>query len=407
MDKQSLLLRNKQSLLLRNKRKIGIIFLIIVAYAISTGASYALFSRGIVPQKKTILQTPPKITKASGGQVAFDESLPKTEPCPLTGVLYSKEQRQWWEKHRPLGVMIENHQEARPQSGLSDADVIYEAVAEGGITRFLAIFYCLDAGQIGPVRSARTYFLDFTSEYGDYPLYAHVGGANTSGPADALSQINDYGWSGYNDLNQFSIGFPTFWRDYDRLGRTVATEHTMYSTTSKLWDFAKSRGLTNVDKDENLWNESFVPYTFKDDTPASERPAIQTVHLEFWKDYSQYFVDWIYDKAGNLYKRNNEKLAYTDKNNQKTITARNVAVLFMQESNAYDGYENNIHLLYKTKGTGQALVFMDGKEIKATWRKDKRTARTLIFDSNGLPIKFNRGTIWFEILPTTGVAKTQ
>lgn len=389
------------------KQKIVVIFLIIAAYLISTGVSYALFSQGILPQKKTILQTPPKITKASDGQVAFDESLPKTEPCPLNGVLYSKEQRQWWEKHRPLGVMIENHQEARPQSGLSSADVVYEAVAEGGITRFLALFYCQDAGQVGPVRSARTYFLDFASEYGDYPLYAHVGGANASGPADALSQINDYGWSGYNDLNQFSIGFPTFWRDYDRLGRTVATEHTMYSTTSKLWDFAKSRALTNVDKDGNLWSDPFVPYTFKDDTSVSERPATQTIHLEFWKDYAQYFVDWIYDKTSNLYKRNNQKVAHVDKDNNKAITAKNVVVLFMQESNAYDGYENNIHLLYRTKGTGQALVFVDGKEIKATWRKDKRTARTLIFDSNGLPIKFNKGTIWFEILPTTGVAKVQ
>lgn len=406
MDKQSLLLGNKQSLT-SYKQKIVVIFLIIAAYAISTGASFALFSKIQAPQKTDVISPAAVSSETTDGRIAFNGNLPKTEECPLNGALYPKKQREWWEKHRPLGVMIENHQESRPQSGISYADVVYEAVAEGGITRFLAMFYCQDAGIVGPVRSARTYYLDFASEYGDYPLYAHVGGANASGPADALSQINDYGWSGYNDLNQFSIGFPTFWRDYDRLGRTVATEHTMYSTTSKLWDFAKSRDLTNVDKDENLWNESFVPYTFKDDTSVSERPATQTIHLEFWKSYSEYFVDWVYDKTTNLYKRKNEKAAYTDKNNNSPIAAKNIAVLFMRESNAYDGYENNVHLLYKTSGSGNALVFMDGKEIKATWRKDKRTARALLFDNTGLPIKFNRGTIWFEILPITGIAKTQ
>ena len=75
----------------------------------------------------------------------------------------------------------------------------------------------------------------------------------------------------------------------------------------------------------------------------------------------------------------------------------------MQESNAHDGYENNIHLLYKTKGTGKAVFFMDGKQINGTWRKDSRTSRTLLFDSTGAPIKFDKGTIWFEILPTDGV----
>ena len=78
----------------------------------------------------------------TNGQVAFDPKLPKTQECPLNGVKYSKQQEAWWQKHRPLGVMIENHQEARPQSGIASADVIYEAVAEGGITRFMALFYC-------------------------------------------------------------------------------------------------------------------------------------------------------------------------------------------------------------------------------------------------------------------------
>lgn len=387
-----------------DKKRTTIILATIFVYILSAGISFALFSNA--PGIKQAFNSPlPSAKQGGNGTVAFDQTLPKTESCPLNGTLYSKQQRDWWEKHRPLGVMIENHENARPQSGLSFADVIYEAVAEGGITRFLTIFYCQDGAQIGPIRSARTYFLDFISEYGDYPLYTHVGGANTSGPADALGQLTDYGWTGNNDLNQFSIGFPTFWRDYDRLGHTTETEHTMYSTTAKLWEFAKkSRNLTNVDKLGNSWDTKFVPYTFKDDSPVGERPQNQTVHLEFWNGHGKYFVDWNYDKALNSYKRNNGGVAHIDKDTDKQLTTKNIAVLFMQESRANDGYEENVHLLYKTKGAGKAIVLADGKKIAATWRKDGRTARTLLFDTNGTPIKFTRGKIWFEILPIDGVA---
>lgn len=386
-------------------KKILSFLLVFAAYAVSAGVSYALFTKS--PQVKTQVAVTPSVT-SSGGKLVFNPALPKTENCPLNGALYSKEQRSWWEKHRPLGIMIENHEEAHPQSGLSFADVIYEAVAEGGITRFLAVFYCQDANEVGPVRSARTYFLDFISEYGDSPLYAHVGGANQDGPADALSQITDYGWTGYNDLNQFSIGFPTFWRDYDRLGHPAATEHTMYSTTEKLWGFAgKERKLSNLDKDGNLWSEGFTPYSFKDDEALSKRPVNQTIHLEFWTKHPDYFVDWVYEKNSNSYNRKNGGVNHLDRNNNKQLNAKNIIVLFMKQSSANDGYEGNAHLLYKTRGVGNAVIFRDGIELKGTWRKDSRIGKTLLFDLSGNEIKLNRGLIWFEILPTDGVVNVK
>ncbi|HVZ67129.1 MAG TPA: DUF3048 domain-containing protein [Patescibacteria group bacterium] len=339
-------------------------------------------------------------SKGSDERVAFNAELPKTQVCPINGAKYSKQQEQWWQQHRPLGVMIENHEEARPQSGLSYADVVYEAVAEGGITRFLAIFYCQDAGIVGPVRSARTYFLDMVSEYGDYPLYAHVGGANTPGPADALGQIEQYGWQTYNDLNQFSIGFPTYWRDYERLGHTVATEHTMYSTTSKLWDVGKSRKLTNVDKDGNAWDTDFSQFEFKDDAQASARPTAQSISFDFWEGYDAYGVQWNYDKETNSYLRSNGGVKHIDKDTGKQLAAKNVVILFMRESHANDGYDNNQHMLYGTTGTGQALIFQDGKETKGSWSKKSRTSRIMIKDATGQQVKFTRGLIWFEIVGT-------
>lgn len=391
------------------KKQKSLIFLLSLAlYFISAGITYSLVSPGgsqVINNNNATGQsvTPQASLENDYEALVFDSNEKKTEACPLNGVLYSKKQQEWWETHRPLGVMIENHEQARPQSGLSFADVVYEAVAEGGITRFLSIFYCQDAGIVGPVRSARVYFLDFISEYGNYPLYTHVGGANTPGPANALGQIADMDWVGYNDINQFSVGFPTFKRDESRLGRSVATEHTMYSTTTKLWEVAAKRKLTNVDADGESWDTDFEQYSFKDDEPSGKSQKVQVQH---WKGYDSYVVDWTYSAKENVYLRANGGQAHIDRNTKKQLQAKNVVILSMGESNANDGYENNLHLLYRTKGKGKATILMDGKQINGTWEKSSRQGRLKIYDASGDELKFNRGLIWFEIIPLEGVVKS-
>ncbi len=384
--------------------KILFILSAIGVYLFATGASYAIFS---TIGGKTDSVKPVTTGKTNDYEAVDFDGGPKTEECPLNGAMYSKDQRKWWEGHRPLGVMIENSTDARPQSGISFADVVYEAIAEGGITRFLSVFYCQDAGIVGPVRSARTYFLDFISEYGSYPLYAHVGGANTPGPADALGQIVDYGWNVYNDLNQFSIGYPTFRRDDSRLGRSVATEHTMYSTTSKLWEVGKKRGLTDKDKDGNSWDDSFVKYSFKDDESLSSRPESQKVMVTFWDSQPAYAVTWNYDKATNTYKRVNGDASHLDNNTKKQLAPKNIIILYMKESRANDGYEGNLHEIFGTKGSGNAVVFQNGEEIKAKWRKTDREGRTELTDAKGDDIEFVRGQIWFQIVPNTNTIDVQ
>lgn len=325
---------------------------------------------------------------------AYEEEAnePKTESCPLNGSLHTKKARENWEKRRPLAVMIENHQEARPQSGLSKADIIYEAVAEGGITRFMAVFYCSPGDyQVGPVRSARIYYLDWLGEYN--ALYAHVGGANMPGPADALGQIIKYG---VKDLNQFSIGFPTFWRDYQRLGHPVATEHTMYSTTQKLWEVGAKRGWTNVDKDGVAWDANFTAWKFKDDSPGGSTTEI---NVNFWQDFGDYSVKWIYVKDCNCYKRKNGGTDHLDLNSNRQLETKNIIIQFERESNANDGYPGNVHLLYKTIGSGKALLFLDGQVIEGTWNKPSRVTRTRYQDLKGNEILFNRGVIWIDTVP--------
>lgn len=367
----------------------------IVLFVTTTGVSYSFFS-GNKPLNQTT-STSTTLPTVSG-TVTENPNEPKTESCPLNGTMHTKEAKAVWDTRRPLAVMIENHTDARPQSGLSSADVVYEAVAEGGITRFMALYYCnLGDTQVGPVRSARTYFLDWLSEYD--ALYAHVGGANSPGPANALGQIITYG---IKDLNQFSIGFPTYWRDYERLGHTVATEHTMYSSTQKLWDVGAKRGWTNKNGDGTTWADSFVPWKFKSDAPAGTTPSANSatnIKVYFWQGYEDYAVSWQYDPTCDCYKRSNGGSPHIDLDTKQQLTAKNVVVQFEKESNANDGYPGNVHLLYGTIGHGDALFFRDGKVTKGTWNKASRLARTVYKDVQGKEISFNRGVIWIETVP--------
>ncbi len=376
-------------------KKIAIITSLLI-YIVSAYFSYAFFNKaqeGGDFKSPISLYSPPK-GKALD-QPSPDE--PKTEECPINGEMLTKSQKEAWETRRPLGVMIENHLEARPQSGISSADIVYEAVAEGGITRFLVIYYCKDASYVGPVRSARVYFIDQLSEYGSYPLYAHVGGANTPGPADALGKINKLKWNLYNDLNQFAVPFPYYWRDYERLPGRV-TEHTVYSTTQKLWQYAKEkRKLTDVTSDGEKWDSDFVSWKFKKDDPVKTTP-LNKISFDFWSDKTDYSVVWEYVPTTNTFKRTNGGQPHIDKNTSGQIESHTVVIVFAQESAANDGYPGG-HILYKTTGQGKAIVFQDGKAIQAQWEKEDAFQRMKFTDEGGKAIAFNRGQIFVEIVP--------
>lgn len=386
------------------KPKLLLILLSLGVYLLSTGIAYAVFTAS----GSGNIFTSPLIDTANNPaednqnrKPLFDTSGSKSETCPLNGAKFTKAEKNIWETRRPLAVMIENHLEARPQSGLSDADIVYEAVAEGGITRFMGLFYCQSAAYeaiLGPIRSARTYFVDWASEY-NMPLYTHVGGANTPGPANALGQLEDYGWSGANDLNQFSIGYPTFWRDYERLGRTVATEHTMYSTTEKLWAVGAKRGFTNLDPKKKNWLDGFTPWKIANDEAKPEvQGAVRTISYPFW-EYSDYDVSWQFNQEKSLYFRSNGGQPHQDLNIDKQLTAKNLVVQLTTEKNANDGYPDNVHLLYGTIGKGKAYIFKDGQAIEGSWAKAKRLSRTIFYDDQGKEVVFNPGKIWISILP--------
>lgn len=332
---------------------------------------------------------------------------PKTEECPINGAMYTKIEKDIWSKRRPITAMIENHVDSRPPSGLSNADVIYEAVAEGGITRFLNIFYCGAAAgnvNIAPVRSARIYFINWAREYGKNPIFMHVGGANDfSGSGDtakevrALETLEDIGWRvprGNDFDTTYDSGFPVFWRNYERLGKEVATEHTMMASLDEAYKQAEKRGYDNKN-DGVSWDKGFRPWKFADDD-ASTSPKATSISFKFWDNKPEYDVKWEYDSENNQYLRYNGGKKHIDLETDEQLSTKNVVVLFVDEKGPVD---NNFHMFYDTIGEGDALVFQNGNVIEATWKKSSAEGRTLLYDSKGKEISFVRGRIWFEAVP--------
>lgn len=365
-------------------KKIQVAIGIVILYLATFGASYFAFN--IFLKKPISISTPfGSLTDVTSNG---DEGGVRDKPCPVNGAMYTKSRQDQWQKRRPLAVMVENHLDARPTSGLSRADAIYEAVAEGGITRFLTVYLCQDAGDIAPIRSARTYFLDWVSEYD--AAYAHVGGANTPGPANALGQIRDYE---IKDMDQFGLGFPTYWRGTDRLA-----PHNVHSTTKKLWEAAEKKNFGAEDESGVRWDKNFKEWKYKDEVSVESWGDQKPIVVPFWEQDGNYTVTWQYDKTTNIYKRFHQTTEQIDPLTKETLSPKVVIVQFQTERNANDGYPDG-HLLYGTKGTGRALIFQDGKVIIGKWNKAQRTDRTKFTDEKGKEVELNRGQIWIQTIP--------
>lgn len=295
---------------------------------------------------------------------------PITKLSPLTGLAVAPDLAD-----RPItGVVIENHPDARPQSGLSQAGVVYEALAEGGITRFLAFFGDQQAGNLGPVRSVRTYFVDWTLEF-DAPL-AHAGGN-----ADALDLI---GPLGMKNMDGLGIGAPTFYRTNDRYA-----PHNLYTSGAL---------LDNLESKFGFRTSTFTPSTRKKDEPGAA--AHPTIHIDY--SYSGYQVDYKYDATTNDYARSLAGSPHIDRNTGNQIHVKNIVVEYIPTSYGYTRI-NEQTVIMKTIGSGKAIVFRDGGAVEGTWSKASHNARTQLLDATGQVIPLDVGNTWYSIVPTDKV----
>lgn len=337
----------------------------IVITAVAAGAIFA------ATRQSTPEATPIAITTTA---TPAPTPPPATTASMLTGVEVGLDVA----TRHPLAVMIENTPGVRPQAGLGDASLVYEAITEGGITRFMAVFTDTYPAKVGPVRSARQVFVNYAEEYTPQSAYyAHVGGA-----ANALSQIS--GDKMYN-LDQFQVGAKAFQR-FPQPG--VALEHTMFAFPEKLVQAAKDFGYST--------QSTFKTWQFKADADATARPDSQTITIPF--SSAPYDVKYVYDKTTNSYKRFVGGAEHRDANTNKQISPRNVAIIFTTYTPNKSAGKDIQQV--ETNGKGKAKIFIDGKAIDATWTKPHSPERLMFTDANGQPIQFNKGQTFIEVAKT-------
>jgi hypothetical protein len=273
-----------------------------------------------------------------------------------------------------VGVMIENlFPNARPQSGLGQAGVVYEALAEGGITRFLAIFQEPLPVSLGPVRSLRPYYLDWGLEYG-IPI-AHAGGSQP-----ALAEVPELG---LKDINALVYDGSYFFRTTDR-----AAPHNLYTNSTLLPQLVTKLGFATA--------PTFQALPRKSDAPQAT-PSNPVININF--SSSEYAVQYNYVAASDKYLRDMGGVAHIDRNTGQQISVKNIVVEFVPTtySTQDDGKpETDMNLI----GQGRTLVFEDGGVITGTWNKSSAAAQTQLLDTTGKPIQFNRGNTWYEVVPT-------
>jgi hypothetical protein len=316
----------------------------------------------------SIINFYPNLFQKSGGGFYFLETPAqnKDNTCVgcvrqfLNGSFVSPEK----ENIYPIAVMIDNHPDARPAYGLSQADIVYEAEAEGGITRYLAIFASGEKiEKIGPVRSARPYFVDWDKELS--AVFIHCGGS-----PEALAKIvkeNIFG------LNEFYNG-DYFWRVKDYLA-----PHNIFISSDNLNKYLESKKLT-VGK--------FLKWNFKNDSPSGDEQ--NDIDIAFKSP--DFVVKWKYDKIKNEYTRYLGGELQKDEGNEQEIKAKNIIIQY-QKTEVLD---KELRLKIDTLGSGKAVICLDGKCSLGECRKNNSSSRTRYYYENGEEAQFNGGKFWIE-----------
>lgn len=286
-----------------------------------------------------------------------------TEPSRLTGVEIPKELNK-----RPVtAIMIENSPDARPQSGLKDAGIVFEAVAEGGITRFNALFLESQPDYIGPVRSVRPYYIDLFLPFD--AAIAHAGGSG-----DGLAKIGA--------LRVKDLDFLKFPSAYHRVSNRFAP-HNLYTSMAALDNLSKTRRFTS---------STFTSWLRKAEEKGKKPKATK---INFTLSGPLYNVHYDYDAKTNTYKRSEGGQPHLDYKSHKQLAPKVVVALVMPYS--HDGK----YSVYKTRGPGTLFVFQDGQVYKGKWKKGDSKSQLQFFDSSGNKLALDPGQTWVTLLAST------
>lgn len=272
----------------------------------------------------------------------------------------------------PLAVMVENAPDARPQSGLQAADIVYEALAEGGISRFMAVYIEGSAPRVGPVRSTRHYFVNLAAEL--HAALVHVGSSPQG--YEALREL------GLPDLDE-TYGHPGFWRV-----RTRLAPHNAYTSVAGARQALEQRAP--------LAPGSWGPFLQRsEDTWPEGVAAMQiAIHYRPWA----YTVEYRYDASSEQYARFMDGAPHLDADTGQQIQTPNLVILRV----ASWVIDTEGRLDMAQTGQGEAIFIQHGRAVTGRWSKAGAADPTELFDERGRPIRFAPGPVWVQIVPPEG-----
>lgn len=283
---------------------------------------------------------------------------------PLTGVQVPDEGHT---KKPVTAIMLENSPDSRPQSGLKDAGVVFEAVAEGGITRFIALYQEGRPGLIGPVRSVRPYYVEWAAGFD--PAVAHIGGS-----ARALQMIRSGNYG--TDLDQF-FNAGTYWRATDRYA-----PHNVYTNFDRLDALNAAKGKTTS------------AFTFSPRVDEKKAAAPNATSINIGVSSGSYNVDYSYDAGSNSYIRKQGGENHTDREvgqiQPKVVIAMKVVMSL--------GFEDGNREQITTTGSGQAYVFQNGTVTEVVWSKADAKNKLEFKTADGKELPLARGQTWITAL---------
>jgi len=339
-------------------RKQWIITGAIVVLLAAGGATGWVLTRKSTPEKpkktatKAAIHVPAPIYSTLSGLSITDASLNKK---PVTA------------------VMVENSTFARPQSGLSQAGVVFEAQAEGGVTRFMALYQDTNPTNVGPIRSARPYYVQWA--LGFDAAYAHVGGS-----PDALSDITSWG---VQDMNQFYNG-----NSFHRI-TTRDAPHNVYTGIDTLNQLESTKG----------YSSSFTGFPRDADAKPLAQPTASSIDLAIsGPTYNPHFD---YDATTNSYNRSTDGTADTDANTSQQISPKVVIAIVVPLSQGALDASGAYYSDYNVLGSGTAYVFQNGGVTTGEWHKTDNASQITFTTASGTTIPLNRGQTWITALSNT------
>ncbi len=292
--------------------------------------------------------------------------------CTLDGTAYDDRGPT---RKRPIVIQVDNAPAARPQIGLGRADIVYEAMAEGQVTRFSAVFGCRDAETGGPVRSARLIDLELVPEYQALlaDSGASIGVTNELAAAPDVPRINHGAYPA------------AYWRVGDR-----AAPHNLMTSTILLRQVAAEAGIP-------IEVEVGDGPAFKDDSPAPGNIRHIAVPYSPWAQ-----VSYDYDPGSNSWLRSMQGKPHLDAETGRQLAAKNVIVQYVPsyDSNIIEDASGDRGLIFDLTGSGRVLVFRDGEVIGGTWSRPGSSAVTTYMDDAGRTIPLDRGPTWIQLVPT-------